>query len=60
MPRAKRTTKKWLKTRRTPAVVEALVVPFREEPDDSSPHQLSLPFPGATVPAIRWSLGTDT
>jgi hypothetical protein len=50
MPR----TKTWLKVRRPSAVVESLDLPF-QEPQGPGPHQLSLPFPGLTVSAIRFA-----
>lgn len=55
MPRLK--TKKWLAARKPSASFETLAVPFREDPGAELPHQLSLPFPGATVSAIRLRRG---
>jgi hypothetical protein len=53
MPRKKGPRKKWLTARRAPAAFQTISVPFREQPPCDAPYQLSLPFPGATVPAIR-------
>lgn len=51
MPR----TKRWLTVRRPPMIVETMDVPYREPHETSAPHQLWLPFPDRTVPAIRFA-----